>query len=259
MSLPSALLKRIETPETDIDMALSILDRVAASAGTVTLAQVCDEVGLTHDRASRLVHLLAKRKMVIVLDDRVAMGRRPARWGIAALQVEHLTAVAEPVMHALNRDTGYNAALFVFEPPHVVCIKHVGLIEYENGPRLGTPFKAYRVASGRAILARLPERFLADYVSAYHLDLPSAKIEEDILLPVARARETGYAISEAHLQSDVVGAAYPVLAGQGEPVAALSLWRGSYSTTHDMIREALPTLREAAAELSRLLGARKYL
>jgi hypothetical protein len=26
-----------------------------------------------------------------------------------------------------------------------------------------------------------------------------------------------------------------------------------------MIREALPTLREAAAELSRLLGARKYL
>jgi IclR family acetate operon transcriptional repressor len=259
MNLSSALLKPIDTPETEVDMALSILDRVAGSAGSVTIAQICDDLGLPRERGSRIIYMLARRKMLICLDDRVALGRRPARWGIAALQVEHLTAVAEPVMHDLNRETGFNAALFVFEPPHVVCIKHVGLIEYENGPRLGTPFNAYRVASGRAILACLPERFLTDYISAYHLDMSAAKVEADIVLPVARAREVGYAISESHLQCDVVSAACPVLSGQAEPIAAISLWRASYSCTHDMIREALPTLREAAAELSRLLGARKYL
>jgi IclR family pca regulon transcriptional regulator len=179
--------------------------------------------------------------------------------GGAYLESMNIEALTQTVLEDLARQTGDSAALTVLDGAEIVYVARASvrtLIRLEA--HVGSRLPAYATSMGRVLLGGLNRQRLADYFDKVPLvRLTDRTVVERKKLEslVQEARKAGFAAVEDELAYGVVAVAVPVFDAAHRVVAALNSSSHSRKFTKArLVRERLPMLRQASAQISRELG-----
>jgi IclR family acetate operon transcriptional repressor len=236
-----------------VERAVAVLDALAE--GELGTNEVARRTGLNPSTASRQLATLAAGGLVEHMADtgRYRLGLRLLELGNAALGRQDLRELARPHLRALVDATGETATLSVPAERDAVTVDFVqSPRSVRSVAQLGRPSVGHATAVGKVALAFLShascprlERFTArTIVDPATLEAELERVRRDGVAQAADEREPGLAAIAA-----------PVFARGAELVAILGIQGPSDRFRGAVLAEARPPLREAAAALSRSLGA----
>lgn len=171
---------------------------------------------------------------------------------------EPLLREAVPLLRHLSQRTGHTAALAVLDGLEVL---YVATVEGGEGlkmtARVGDRRPAHATASGKVLLADLPEEVLDRLLVGPLPAVTPHSITDPAILRahLAAVRQVGYALNLEERIAGMVGVAAPVRDHHGAAVAAVSVGFARHLTPDEGVREAIRRVVETANELSRRLGA----
>lgn len=219
------------------------------------MTEIAAQVGLHKSTAHRLLATLESRGFV---------QRDPQnglyRLGLSLLRLIHVTLnhddmlqLAIPYVQKLSEAFEENVHLAVLDETNVV---YVHIMESHQRVKLaaalGQSLPAHATASGKAILAFLPEEELRDILAKGMVRYTQNTIcsVEEFFENRLRIMERGYAVSNQEFENDINALAVPVLDAGNYPVASISIAGPAYRLTKERILEIAPSLLSAVHELS---------
>lgn len=242
---------------------LAIVELLAHSDRALGLTEIAVELDLGKSNVHRLLQALVDARFIL-RDER--SGRYAAAiklWelGSAVLSKLDLRMHAEQVMDELLARTQETVHLSVLDGDEVV---YVHKLDSPNPVRaytqIGGRAKAHCVATGKAMLAfhspAMLERISQQLVARTS---KSITVPEQFLQEMARVRSQGYAVNKGEWNENVCGIASPVSDVSGQVVAALGLSGPKERFKAAQIKAFAPLIVDAAARVSRQLGARSPL
>lgn len=218
---------------------LAVLQAFTPLKHTLTARELAELTGIPLPSMYRYIALLRDTGL-LVGDERGAYHLSPRfiTLASAAKAAEQFIEIADPVMRDLMHECG-ETVIFVRLIARVpVCVHRV---ESEHHLRAsfepGQPLPLLRGASGRVLLAGLPERLRREHLAPLTKSDPAAiaRIEETL----AKVAASGWATSEEEIDHGVWAASAAVTDGRST-VAALTV--------------PSPLVRAPAAQQQRLLG-----
>ena len=246
------------------DQTLAILAHLAAQRGPVPAATIAHALGLPRSTVYHLLAVMQERGFVVHLPEERRYGL-----GVAAFELssgfsrqQPLSRLGRPLVAALVDRVGESGHLAVLHGRDVLY-----LVE-ERAPRrpslvtdVGVRLPAHLTATGRAMLAALPPaqlRALYPDRAAFTTREASADAPEwtygrlkSVLAPV---RERGWAGEHGEVTPGLASVGAVVLDHLGWPAAAIAVTYPDASPD-GLLDDIVPAVREAAATLSRRIGA----
>lgn len=242
---------------------LSIVELLAHSEEAMNLTEIALALDLAKSNVHRLLQALSGANY-IHRDER--SGRYTASiklWelGSAVLARLDLRVHAEQVMERLLVETRETVHLSVLDGDEVV---YVHKLDSPNPVRaytqIGGRTLAHCVATGKAMLAFKSSFFLERLSLNLRPRTPATLTDpQKFLREMARIQVQGYAINRGEWNENVVGIASPISDGSGQVVAGLGLSGPRERFKPAKLREYAPLVVEAAAQISKRLGARAIL
>jgi DNA-binding IclR family transcriptional regulator len=218
---------------------LAVLQAFTPHRHTLTARELAELTAIPLPSMYRYIALLRDTGLLIG-DDRGAyhLSSRFISLARAAEAAETLIEIADPVMRELAQECGETVIFVRLIARMPVCVHRV---ESEHHLRAtfepGQSLPLLRGASGRVLLAGLPERLRREYVAAFAESDPAAA--EGIEETLAKVAARGWATSEEEIDRGVWAASAAVTDGRST-VAALTV--------------PSPLVRAPAAQQQRLLG-----
>jgi len=219
---------------------------------------------------SRTVHLpkATVHRLVSVLAGRGFLARDPGtaryRVGLAAFRLgtlfldqTHVRAAALPVIRELASVTGETVNLNVVIDGRRVCIeKAESTHDIRHAVELGRPMPLYAGASGKLLLAYLPEAEISAIVAAGLPRLTErTPVQRDKLLrQLAEIRRRGVAVSSDERVAGASSVSAPIRDGIGRVVAGLTISGPTYRFTPERVREFITLVQDGARRVSIALG-----
>ena len=219
---------------------------------------------------SRTVHLpkATVHRLVSVLAGRGFLARDPGtaryRVGLAAFRLgtlfldqTHVRAAALPVIRELASVTGETVNLNVVIDGRRVCIeKAESTHDIRHAVELGRPMPLYAGASGKLLLAYLPEAEISAIVAAGLPRLTErTPVQRDKLLrQLAEIRRRGVAVSSDERVAGASSVSAPIRDGIGRVVAGLTISGPTYRFTPERVREFITLVQDGARRVSSALG-----
>jgi IclR family acetate operon transcriptional repressor len=123
--------------------------------------------------------------------------------------------------------------------------------------QIGTRAPLYCTAAGKAILAHRPEGEIEAYLAHAALEPRTAHTltaAAALRVQLDQIRAEGYAVDEGEMEDGVRCVAAPIRDHTGHALAAISISGPAARFTGERIRQVLPALLEATADLSARLG-----
>jgi DNA-binding IclR family transcriptional regulator len=237
---------------------LAVLQAFSPRRHTLTARDLAEATSIPLPSMYRYIALLRDTGLLIG-DDRGAYHLSPRLFSLAraAEAAESLIATADPVMRGLVAECGETVLLVRLIARVPVCVH---LVEPALHTRAafepGDPLPLDRGATGRVLLAGLPEHARREYLAPLEQADPAAaaRVEESVALVAAR----GWATSEEEIGPGVWAASAAVTDGRST-VAALTVpsrLAGAPVAAQEML---LGQVRAAAVTLSRLIeDARRH-
>jgi DNA-binding IclR family transcriptional regulator len=210
----------------------------------LSMTQISELVGINKSTVHRLLATLEGKRFV-ERDAATGLYRPGIRlFQMAFLTLEHndLRRLAAPFLHNLCDQFRENVNLSVLDGTDVV---YLDVIESPQRVKLaaapGQRLPAFCTASGKAILAFLPEEKLQDILAR---GIPrytqnTLTTEEAFLEDMRRTRERGYAISEQEFEDGINAIAAPIC---NQPIASVSIAGPAYRLTRERMIEIGPEL-----------------
>ena len=236
----------------------------------ILLAFLGDGAPLGISDLSRSVRLpkATVHRLVAVLVGRGFLSRDPNsgryRVGVAAFQLgarfldqTHVRGAALPVIRDLAAATGETVNLNVVIGDRRVCVeKAESAHDIRHAVELGRPLPLHAGASGKVLLAHRPEAEIAAIVSAGLARFTSrTPVDRHVLLrQLAEIRRRGIAVSSDERVEGASAVSAPILDGQGEVVAGLTISGPTFRFTPERVRDFSARVREGAQRVSRALG-----
>ncbi len=242
--------------------ALSLLRAVGCADGECGLSKLATDHGLHKTTALRLLGALEREGFVARDGGAGAYRLGPALLALGAQARESvdLRAVAHPVLQALAARSGETATLETLAGDDVVIVDEAhGRFLIGATPEVGTRWPAHATATGKILLAAarhdgdaLPRRSRRRLARLAPRTITSQVELERVLATVSRA---GHAVTESEIEVDFIAIAAPVRDSLGSTIAAISVGGPSARIRRSRIPVLVTMVREAAADLSRRLGA----
>ncbi|MGO4391977.1 IclR family transcriptional regulator [Variovorax sp. M-6] len=242
---------------------LSIIELLAHSEKALGLTEIAAALDLAKSNVHRLLQALTDTHY-IVRDER--SGRYMAAiklWelGSAVLSKLDLRLHAEQVMDQLLAQTRETVHLSVLDGEEVV---YVHKLDSPNPVRaytqIGGRAKAHCVATGKAMLAFRPPATLERLAQSLEPSTATTVVDPArFLQEMARIRIQGFAVNKGEWNENVYGIASPVTDVSGNVVAALGLSGPKERFKPAQLKVFSPLIVEAAAQISKRLGARAAL
>ena len=243
--------------------ALAVLGYVREHADSrrgVPLGKLAEALGMNKSTVLRLTGPLLDEHL---LDrDRETgwfrLGHGALRLGQAYLSTLDLRGVALDHLRRLQQEVGETVHLTVWEGPDIV---YVDKVENETNVRMasrvGSRAPAYCTASGKAMLAWLPEEAVQQVVAAGMRPITSWTLSDEPQLraDLARTRARGYAIDDRENEPEVRCVAAPIFDHTGEIAAALSVSGLTSRMPVARVRTLGSVVAQAGQRISRELGA----
>ncbi|MFF2079399.1 IclR family transcriptional regulator [Kitasatospora sp. NPDC058162] len=226
----------------------------------VPLAQLADALGLNKSTVLRLAgplldeHLLERDRET----GWFRLGHGSLRLGQAYLTTLDLRSVAAEHLRRLQREAGETVHLTVWQAPGIVYLDKVeDETNVRMASRVGSRAPAYCTATGKAILAWLPEEAVTEVVAAGLRPITAWTIADEPRLraDLARIRARGYSIDDRENEPEVRCVAAPIFDHTGEVTAALSVSGLTSRMTAARVRALGPVVAQAGLRISRELGS----
>ncbi|MEV7357149.1 IclR family transcriptional regulator [Kitasatospora sp. NPDC059811] len=242
--------------------ALAVLGHVRdhSDGRGVPLAQLAEALGLNKSTVLRLAGPLLDEHL---LDrDRETgwfrLGHGSLRLGQAYLSTLDLRSVAAEHLRRLQREAGETVHLTVWQAPGIVYLDKVeDETNVRMASRVGSRAPAYCTATGKAILAWLPDEAVTEVVAAGLRPVTAWTISDETRLraDLARIRARGYSIDDRENEPEVRCVAAPIFDHAGEVTAALSVSGLTSRMTAARVRALGPVVAQAGLRISRELGS----
>jgi DNA-binding IclR family transcriptional regulator len=180
--------------------------------------------------------------------------------GVMTMHHSTIANVAPPYLERLRDECGETVIVAELHGHDVVPVLRVdGLYEMRMNQRVGARYPAYAGATGKVLLAHLPEEPLEAYLSAVELAPLTDRTVTDVSAlrqELTRIRNVGAAISRGERVPEAIAISAPLFDMTRSVVAALTISGvASRFDEEGLIRHAQAT-KVRAAEISRALGFR---
>jgi len=236
-----------------VERALDVLMCFTNQTPELTMTQISEMVGINKSTVHRLLATLERRHFL--KRDQVTGVYRPGIRFIqlAFLTMEHndLRSLASPFLKILCEQYCENVNLSVLDDIDVIYLEIVeGSQRVKLAAAPGQRLPAFCTASGKAILAFLPEAKLREILARGMPKLTKNTLTsiEAYFEDVRHTREHGYAISEQEFEDEINAIAAPIC---NHPIASVSIAGPAYRLTRERMIEIGPTLVAAANNIAR--------
>jgi DNA-binding IclR family transcriptional regulator len=241
-----------------VGRALDLLEALSR-IGPAPLAALASQARCTRTAGFRLLRTLEARGFAIQ-DEARGMWRLGARWGVlgrAAVEQGALEATALPFLAALGKTSGENVYLRVRDG-----LESETVAIYQTDPALRVYSEVGKrqplhAGCSRLLLAHAPEA-VQTQVLAQRLPRFTPATRTDaawIAADLQRIRSRGYLLTTDEVVAGAATVAAPVRDASGQVVAVLSVSAPTMRMRPPRPRALLPMVLDAAAKLSRALGA----
>lgn len=244
---------------------LAILERLARDAGGVPLATLADDLDMPQSAAHRLLAELTELGYVRQTRERgdYVLTTKLISLGLSHLKQSGVVDLTQPVLDRLAEASGELVRLGVVDVDHItwVSLSQGATSGLRYDPDHGTDVRLSCTASGHAWLATLPEDDAIALLSRQGLASPqdygpNAPASMAAVLKCLRlARKQGYAITVQTYAHGLNAMSTPILAAGRSAVGVLAMSGPSVRLTEDKMRQWVPALMAAAAEIGRAHGA----
>lgn len=227
---------------------LDVIASFTAERRRQTLSEVARNAGMTRASARRFLLTLTELGFVERDGDRFSLRPTVLQIGRAYLSMLTMPDIAEPHMRALASEIGEDVGLAVLDGlDGVVVVETEPGRAADNFVRVGERIPALASASGRVLLAQLPEEELITRThgqSVPRLTSATQRSLDAVLEDVRVARRTGYAIVDDEFRTGVQTVAMPVYAGINQHPAALAVSvRSRRVSREELVERVLPRLQ----------------
>lgn len=251
--------ERPEPPAGAIDRALAVLGVLAEANQPMGVTEIARRVGLPKSVVHYHVSALVRNRYLEARPDRrYGLGYAALRLGRGNYSNLELRAKALPYMRTLHHDTWETITLSVLIGREGVYVDQlVSPQEIKLAVELGRPFPLHAGASGRSMLAFLPDQTRAAVLAQPLERLTAATIVDPSRLRdlLDEVRQSGLATSRSERQEGAAAVAAPVFDAHGV-AGAMSVCGPEFRFDEAALQRYRPQLKTAAVELSRELGAR---
>ena len=235
-----------------IHRALNILELIAkAPDKTLSLTEIADAQALNYGTCANILKTLVDRKYV----EQIGY-KKGYRLGAMAYLLtgnyaykRDLVLAAKAPMEQLTQTVNETSLLGV-----IVNNKRITIYSAESDQDLQARSKAernvYETASGRCLLAFMPDKEIGSFIEKYGLPpesmWPDMDSKENLLKELKKIQKEG--IVRTKSARHIVGLAVPVRKN-GEAVASLSVFLPEIRYTKDHGKQLIDNLRKAAAQI----------
>lgn len=251
------LEESVAVPSGAIDRALAVLGVLAEASQPLGVTEIARQVGLPKSVVHYHVSALVRNGYVEARPDRrYGLGYAALRLGRGGYLSLELRARALPHMRALHHDTWETVTLSVLVGSERICIDQlVSPQEIKLSVELGRPFPLHAGASGRAILAFLPDETLESILRRPLARLTAATVIDPELLRnlLSKVRERGLAVSRGERQAGAAAVAAPLFDRHGV-AGAIAISGPEHRFDESAVARGELLLNAAAAQLNRELG-----
>jgi IclR family acetate operon transcriptional repressor len=244
-----------------LDRGLRILAVVAGDDG-LSLSEVAARSGIAASTAYRMLTTLEAHGMVEFekSDQLWSVGVAAFRTGAAFLRRRKLADRARGVMQDLMERTGETANLGLAEDDAVVFVSQVETHQAIRAffrPGTRSPFHASGI--GKAVLASLPAERVSAIMRRTGLEAFTPRTLSDaaaLARDLWEAKIRGWSVDdeERHPGMRCVAAAF--FNEFGEPIGGISVSGPTVRVTPDQVARFGPLVRDAAAQITRMIGGR---
>lgn len=222
-------------------------------AGVSKLAR---EVGLPVSTTHRLLTAMLPLKFVRFDPEgrKYALGLKVFELSYQVSLVKDLSKIASPVMKKLAESTGEAVSLAVQDDEKLLYIAR------EEGPNririkgtVGARGSLHCTSQGKALLAFLPEKELEQLLSQLQMEPRTHNTITnlaDLRRSLEETRQRGYAVADQENEDEVRAIGVPLVSGNGECIAALSLVAPVYRMSREALEHFAPPLLKAAEEIT---------
>ncbi len=241
-----------------VERALDVLMCFSRQTPELNMTQIAERIGVHKSTVHRLLATLEKNRFVE--RDPVTSLYRP---GISLLQMSYLALeqndlrqLAAPAMRQLNETYQENIHLAVLDECDVVFVH---ILESPQRIKLaaaiGQRLPAFATASGKAVLAFLPEdkvrSILNGGMPCFTPNTPASP--EALLANLERTRAAGFAVSEREYEDEINAVAAPIFDLGRLPVGSLAVVGPAYRLTMEQMLKMGPELVAACEAIGREL------
>lgn len=238
-----------------VERALAVLTCFTNQTPELTLTQIAEQIGINKSTVHRLLATLERQQFLE--RDPLTGAYHP---GIRLLQLAHLALenndlrrLASPFLRHLCDLHRENVNLAILDGTEVV---YTDVIESAQRVKLaavtGQRLPAFGTASGKAILAYLPEEIVQQVLdrgvpqyTQRTLTSPAIFLED-----MQRTRERGFAISEQEYEDGINAVATPIFNAHHEPIASISVAGPAYRLSKERMMEIGPSVVETANKIA---------
>ena len=242
-----------------VQRAVRLLKALGSETGEPTLAELVRAVGLNKTTAYRLLTALEAEGLVERGSaDGYRLGPELLALGGRALGAQDLREAAREELVALARKTRETAHLEVrIGAETLILDEAMGSHRVGTTPSLGTRWPAHATSTGKVLLAALGASDL-DAVLTWPLAALTPRTitgKAALRRELLRVRERGYATGIEELEPGFMAVAVPVLARDGQVVAAVGIGGPRVRLDPERLAAIAKTLPPHAARISERLGA----
>lgn len=238
-----------------VNRALDVLLCFSVDSPELSMTQIAEKININKSTVHRLLLTLEKRHFVErdPVTGLYQLGYNALQMAYLVQEHNSLRKMAEPYLLQLLEDLRENVNLSILDGADVVYL-HV--IESPQRVKLaastGQRLPAFCTASGKAILALLPEemvrRTLARNMTQY--TATTIQTEEAFFEEMRIARERGFALAEQEYEEGINAIAAPITGRDGRPIASLAIAGPSFRLTREKMLEMSAQVVAAARRLS---------
>lgn len=244
---------------SSVERAFDLLDRIAAAGPRgLTLGELAADIPVAKSTTHRYVVTLLELG-VLRRDDneRLHLGLKLVELASAQLDTDDFRSAAQPVLDELAARTQETVHLGLPTEGHIVYIAKVESPQAVRlVSRIGARVPMHCSAMGKALLARLDEKALADALQRPRQARTSHTItgEADLRRDLERVRTAGVAFDHEENELGVRCVAAAVLGIGSRPIGALSVSAPASRMSQERCAEMAPVVMSAAEEIARRLG-----
>jgi DNA-binding IclR family transcriptional regulator len=199
--------------------------------------------------------------------DYVYQNKRDARYflGFAHLRLAEsvvegmdLAAICLPYLEELHLQTEETTFFALYNGRHCIAMEICGQINTRVSVGRGEIMPLHSAASGKAVLAFLPEKEREAVLRSAELDSYTPETitnAKQLRLNLASIRATGVAYNNQEFHRGITALAVPLFGNDGRVIGAIALVGTSIDLDAEQLDEYAPLFVEAAAGISDRIGA----
>jgi DNA-binding IclR family transcriptional regulator len=211
-----------------LERAVSVLEVLGQSQGPLSLAEICQRMGLHKSTAHRSLMVLERSALIERTEEnRFRLGLRLYELGNRAVEQIDLRARVQPFLRRLAGQVGETVHLSVLQKTSIVYLDKV-----EPNRRVcmstktGTSNPVYCTSMGKAMLAFQPKETVEQIAAKIRFVTYTPKTigsREALLVALEKIRRRGYAIDDEEIELGVRCVGAPIFNENRRAIAAMSV------------------------------------